>query len=78
VSDVETAEIPLSPRMRLALEFAAEGHTAIGIAGQMSRALKVTITRPQAEDSLRYARLNLGALNTAHAVAIALRKGYIL
>jgi hypothetical protein len=73
-----TTTVNLTRRGRLALEFAAEGYTAEGVAFKMSRALRVHVSTPQAQNTLQYARAALGARNTTHAVAIALREGYIL
>lgn len=72
MSGVATAVIPLPARMRLTLEHAADGHTAAEI-GVLMNVTENTVIR-----QLELARALLSARNTTHAVAIAMRNGYLL
>lgn len=62
----------LTPRERTALEHAADGLT-LPLIGEEMHILPTTV-----ESHLSAARTKLGARNTVHAVAIAIRYGVIL
>lgn len=61
----------LSPREVQALALVAAGHDAKSAAKEMA------ISMHTVKDHLQFARLKLGARNSAHAVALAARAGVI-
>ena len=63
--------ISLTDRQLEALSLAAQGHTDLGIA------LALNCSRRTAKAHLQGARDRLGALNTTHAVAIAMARRLI-
>ncbi len=61
----------LTPKQKIVLEMAADGHPAKRIGD------RIGVTKKWAETLLSQARTALGARNTAQAVAIAIRTGAI-
>jgi DNA-binding CsgD family transcriptional regulator len=70
IADVR-GKLGLSPHERLVLQYAADGHTVDKTAAQLHFSRQTIMTATQ------NARRKLGASNTTHAVAIALREGAI-